>query len=127
MVLPTVPIADCESTQDPIQSSSYRIIQTFLALTQAGFVLYSALRTARRIEDCRFLPRETEASMGCIFELVREQQTHSVSSTQTVLDVARIMVENNIGAVPVVSEGALVGIFSERDLMKRVEIGRAHV
>ena len=60
--------------------------------------------------------------MGCIFELVRDQQTHSVSSTQTVLDVARIMVEKNIGAVPVLTDGVLVGIFSERDLMKRVVV-----
>jgi len=32
----------------------------------------------------------------------------------------RAMVERNIGAVPVVHNGKLVGIFSERDLMKRV-------
>ena len=30
------------------------------------------------------------------------------------------MVEHNIGAVPVVHNGKLVGIFSERDLMRRV-------
>jgi CBS domain-containing protein len=30
------------------------------------------------------------------------------------------MVERNIGAVPVLHHGQLVGIFSERDLMKRV-------
>jgi len=30
------------------------------------------------------------------------------------------MVERNIGAVPVIHSGKLVGIFSERDLMRRV-------
>jgi CBS domain-containing protein len=30
------------------------------------------------------------------------------------------MVERNIGAVPVIHSGQLVGIFSERDLMRRV-------
>jgi CBS domain-containing protein len=30
------------------------------------------------------------------------------------------MVARNIGAVPVLRDGSLVGIFSERDLMKRV-------
>lgn len=60
--------------------------------------------------------------MGCIFELVRNQETHSVDSKQTVLDVARLMVERNIGAVPVVADGVLIGIFSERDLMKRVVV-----
>ncbi|MGA7079312.1 MAG: CBS domain-containing protein, partial [Terriglobales bacterium] len=42
---------------------------------------------------------------------------------QTVLDVARLMVEHNIGAVPVLQDGELVGIFSERDLMTRVVTG----
>jgi CBS domain-containing protein len=32
----------------------------------------------------------------------------------------RAMVERNIGAVPVLHNGHVVGIFSERDLMKRV-------
>jgi len=39
-----------------------------------------------------------------------------------VLEVARAMVERNIGAVPVLRDGLLVGIFSERDLMKRVVV-----
>jgi CBS domain-containing protein len=39
---------------------------------------------------------------------------------QTVLEVARMMVEHNIGAVPVLRDGELVGIFTERDLMSRV-------
>jgi CBS domain-containing protein len=38
----------------------------------------------------------------------------------TVLEAVRAMVDRNIGAVPVVHNGQLVGIFSERDLMKRV-------
>ena len=38
----------------------------------------------------------------------------------TVLETVRAMVERNIGAVPVLHNGKLVGIFSERDLMKRV-------
>jgi len=38
----------------------------------------------------------------------------------TVLQTVRAMVERNIGAVPVLHYGELVGIFSERDLMKRV-------
>ena len=32
------------------------------------------------------------------------------------------MVEHNIGAVPVLRQGQLVGIFSERDLMRRVVV-----
>jgi CBS domain-containing protein len=44
----------------------------------------------------------------------------SVEAHQTVLEVARLMVNHNIGAVPVLKDGQLVGIFSERDLMSRV-------
>ncbi|MBI1740199.1 MAG: CBS domain-containing protein [Candidatus Koribacter versatilis] len=42
---------------------------------------------------------------------------------QTVLEVAAMMVNRNIGAVPVLQDGQLVGIFSERDLMSRVVVG----
>jgi CBS domain-containing protein len=38
----------------------------------------------------------------------------------TVLEAARIMTERNIGALPVLREGRLLGIFSERDVMTRV-------
>ena len=33
------------------------------------------------------------------------------------------MVSHNIGAVPILEKGQLVGIFSERDLMNRVVVG----
>jgi len=55
-----------------------------------------------------------------ICDLIKEQETYLAEAEQTVLEVARAMVERNIGAVPIVRDGQLVGIFSERDLMKRV-------
>jgi CBS domain-containing protein len=58
--------------------------------------------------------------MRSIYDLVKGHITHEVSEQQSVLDVARVMVNNNIGAVPVVRDGKLIGIFSERDLLKRV-------
>jgi CBS domain-containing protein len=58
--------------------------------------------------------------MHSIYDLVKGRKTHDVTEEQTVLEVARVMVEQNIGAVPVVREGKLIGIFSERDLLKRV-------
>jgi CBS domain-containing protein len=57
-----------------------------------------------------------------VYDLINTQEMHLAQAGQTVLDVARAMVERNIGAVPVVRDGALVGIFSERDLMKRVVV-----
>ncbi len=55
-----------------------------------------------------------------IYDLVKDRPTYSVQSQQTVLEAARWMVEHNVGALPVLQEGRLVGIFSERDIMKRV-------
>src|SRR5580704_16658671 len=55
-----------------------------------------------------------------ICELIKNQETYHAEMDQTVLETVGAMVEHNIGAVPVLHNGKLVGIFSERDLMKRV-------
>ncbi len=55
-----------------------------------------------------------------IRDLIKNQETYQAEMGQTVLETVRAMVERNIGAVPVVHNGKLVGIFSERDLMRRV-------
>lgn len=55
-----------------------------------------------------------------IYDLISNQETFSVDVDQTILEVAQAMVARNIGAVPVLRNGSLVGIFSERDLMGRV-------
>ncbi len=63
--------------------------------------------------------------MAKVKELIKDRQTYTVQDHETVLEAARFMVEHNIGAVPVLREGKLVGIFSERDIMKRV-VAQAH-
>jgi CBS domain-containing protein len=55
-----------------------------------------------------------------ICDLIKDQDTYQAELGHTVLETVRAMVERNIGAVPVVHHGKLVGIFSERDLMSRV-------
>jgi CBS domain-containing protein len=55
-----------------------------------------------------------------IHDLIKNQETCQAEMNQTVLATVRTMVEQNIGAVPVLQDGKLVGIFSERDLMRRV-------
>jgi CBS domain-containing protein len=59
-------------------------------------------------------------NMPTIYDLVKDRETYFVEADQTVLEAAKRMVEHAIGAVPVLRNGELVGIFSERDIMKRV-------
>jgi CBS domain-containing protein len=55
-----------------------------------------------------------------ICDLIKNQETYQAELGHTVLETVLAMVERNIGAVPVIHSGRLVGIFSERDLMRRV-------
>jgi CBS domain-containing protein len=51
---------------------------------------------------------------------------YSVSSQETVLAALELMAEKNIGAVLVVDEGKLSGIFSERDYARKVILKGRH-
>jgi CBS domain-containing protein len=55
-----------------------------------------------------------------IQELLDKEGALCVAKDQPVLEVARLMTQWNVGAVTVLDEERLVGIFSERDLMNRV-------
>ena len=58
--------------------------------------------------------------MKTIGEIIQGHPLFHVKSSDTVRDVAKMMSDKNVGAVAVLDSGRLVGIFSERDLMKRV-------
>ena len=58
--------------------------------------------------------------MASIQDVIGQRETYTVNADESVLAAARFMVERNIGAVPVLQRGELAGIFSERDIMKRV-------
>jgi CBS domain-containing protein len=63
--------------------------------------------------------------MKTLRELVKDRRLYSVEATRTVQEAARFMMEHNIGAVPVLRNGELAGILSERDIMNRVvAVGR---
>jgi len=63
--------------------------------------------------------------MTTLRELVKERKVYSVEATRSVLEAARFMMEHNVGAVPVLRNGELAGILSERDIMNRVvAVGR---
>lgn len=58
--------------------------------------------------------------MKTLKELFENKSLYTVSVGYTVYDTAKYMTESNIGLVPVLDHGRLVGVFSERDLMTRV-------
>lgn len=63
--------------------------------------------------------------MTSLRELVKDRRVYFVNANQTVLDAARYMMEHSVGAVPVMRDGKLIGILSERDIMNRVvAVGR---
>src|SRR5258708_19337047 len=55
-----------------------------------------------------------------ISEILRGHQLVSVDPGMSVRDAAQLMAKERIGALPVVREGRLIGIFTERDALVRV-------
>jgi CBS domain-containing protein len=63
--------------------------------------------------------------MATLRDIVKDRKVYSIDAGRTVLEAARFMMEHNIGALPVLRNGELAGIFSERDVMNRVvAVGR---
>ncbi len=58
--------------------------------------------------------------MRTVGELIQGKSFYTANSDQSVYDTARYMAEKDIGAVPILEDNRLVGIFSERDIIKRV-------
>ena len=52
----------------------------------------------------------------------RPDSVWSVTSNQSVLDAIKLMAEKNIGAVCVIDDGNLHGIFSERDFVRKMVV-----
>src|SRR5215831_12206737 len=63
--------------------------------------------------------------MAGVYDLIKDRKVYSVDADKTVVEAARFMMEHNIGALPILRDGELVGIVSERDIMNRVvAVGR---
>jgi CBS domain-containing protein len=72
----------------------------------------------------KLIPKESP--MSPIYDLVKDRRVYSIEADNSVLEGARFMMEHRIGALPVLRNGELVGIFSERDIMNRVvALGRS--
>jgi CBS domain-containing protein/DNA-binding CsgD family transcriptional regulator len=58
------------------------------------------------------------------FLLAKRKEVWSVSPDTTLYDTLTFMAEKNIGAVPVIEEGKLIGIFSERDFARSATLAK---
>jgi CBS domain-containing protein len=61
-----------------------------------------------------------EVGMARIRELLNGRETFLVQSEITAKDAAEYMLDKNVGAVPVINGTELVGVLSERDLVRRI-------
>ncbi|MCY1400976.1 Hypoxic response protein 1 [compost metagenome] len=58
----------------------------------------------------------------------RHQQVHTIASHEMIVDALKVMAEKNVGALPVVDHGQVVGVVSERDYARKVVLmGRSSV
>lgn len=62
--------------------------------------------------------------MATVRDMIRKKgrDVFAVAPEATVLDALTMMAEHNIGALLVMSEGQMVGIVSERDCIRKVEL-----
>lgn len=59
--------------------------------------------------------------MASIRAIIGEKRVlHWINAKDTIRHAVRAMVDYNVGALPVLDGGRLVGVFSERDLLRRV-------
>ena len=58
--------------------------------------------------------------MENIKEILSNRELYTIKKGTTIRDTVYYMAEKKVGLVPVMEEGKLVGVFSERDLVKRV-------
>ncbi len=64
--------------------------------------------------------------MAGVKDILVEKGSHflSIGEDATALDAALLMNEHKIGALPVLRDGKLVGMFTERDILQRIVAGR---
>ena len=61
-------------------------------------------------------------TVGQLLALKTQQDVYTIAPDAWVLDALRLMAEKNVGALPVMRDGELVGIVSERDYARKVAL-----
>ncbi|MGO4002747.1 MULTISPECIES: CBS domain-containing protein [Pseudomonas] len=55
-----------------------------------------------------------------LLKLKAEQEVHTIKADQSVFEALVVMAAKNVGALPVLKEGQIVGIISERDYARKL-------
>ncbi|MBD1551687.1 CBS domain-containing protein [Pseudomonas typographi] len=55
-----------------------------------------------------------------LLKLKHTAQVHTIGPDQPVLEAVQRMAEHNVGALPVVADGQVVGVLSERDYARKI-------
>ena len=55
-----------------------------------------------------------------LLKLKAEQEVHTINDHQSVFEALVVMAAKNVGALPVLKEGQIVGIISERDYARKL-------
>jgi CBS domain-containing protein len=58
--------------------------------------------------------------MSSLGELLKNREVFTINSGSSIKQTVHYMAEKGVGLLPVLKDGKLVGVFSERDLVKRV-------
>jgi CBS domain-containing protein len=79
-------------------------------------------RNVARPCAARHAGSEEETAMGRVADILaaKGSDVHGISADATVYECVEHMVRNNVGSVLVMTGGAVTGIFTERDYLRRI-------
>lgn len=82
-------------------------------------------RFKRRAADACIKQKQERTIMKTVAQLLcikpeYNRNVHTIAPEQMVLEAVRTMAERNVGALPVVEDGVVVGVISERDYARKM-------
>ncbi len=101
-------------------------VSTKLSILPAYILLYSYEHPCLEGRNSTLLERaQRRHSMATVNDLLSvktDGSRYAVRADETIYRAIRLMADRNIGAVLVVEKGIVIGIFTERDYIMRVEV-----
>jgi len=95
-----------------------RQLKTIIFLTIRG--IHAILKNVSYFTELISMPNREDVTMKLISELIGNRKPYSVTPHMTVQDTVEYLCARRIGAVAVCDHRKVVGVFSERDLLRRV-------